>query len=434
MLTTSRLGPVRLMPGVRPRHAACYLWAAFVTIGIFAYLTTLQPYILAVNLHVDPAQRGVISGDLQFWQEVVSVPLFGIFAAWSDRVGRRVVYMLGFLIMAFAYAIYPFATDYGQLLIYRLIYAVGLAALGGMLLIVAADYPVDADRGKLAGAVVFLNSLGALVFLALLNGLPAAYRSAGLSELWAGRGAYLTGACICLLSGLLMIGLRPGRPVESGPKTPITTLLRQGIAAGRRPRIALGYAAAFMARADLVVVALFLSLWVQTSSLADGFTAAQAAKNQGVLFAVVQGCALIWSPIFGWLADRVDRVTLVIIAIVLSAIGYGWVGLSEHPLSSSTFPAAAMLGIGQSSGLLANQVLLGQEAPSAIRGAVIGMSGLIGALGILVISKIGGYAFDHWMPGAPFVIMAIANAVLALFAIFVRMSPARSVAGTAAST
>jgi hypothetical protein len=49
------------------------------------------------------------------------------------------------------------------------------------------------------------------------------------------------------------------------------------------------------------------------------------------------------------------------------------------------------------------------------------MVGFFGALGILVIAKLGGYAFDHWMPGAPFLIMAIANAMLLVFAVVVRI-------------
>ena len=95
---------------------------------------------------------------------------------------------------------------------------------------------------------------------------------------------------------------------------------------------------------------------------------------------------------------------------------------------------AMMLGIGQASGILASQVLIGQEAPGPIRGAVIGMVGFFGAVGILIISKLGGWAFDEWRPGAPFIIMSIANLVLLLFAIYVRFAAApRAVPESAAA-
>jgi MFS family permease len=416
-----KFGPVRLMPGVTRGHVGAYLWAAFVSIGIFTYATTLQPYLLEVNIGVPIEQRGGVSGDLQFWQEIITLMCVGLFGAWSDRVGRRIVYITGFLVTALAYAAYPFANDIGQLLIYRLIYAVGIAALGGMLATVLADYPVDADRGKLTGISFFLNAVGALLFFAVLTRLPSFYQGFGATETEAGRFAYLTISAVCVVSALIMLGLKPGRPDQLTERLPLRTLLTQGINAGRQPRIALAYAASFAARADLVIVALFLSLWVQTAAIADGATAAEASSRQGALFGIVQGSAMLWAPIFGWMADKVNRVTLVIVATVLSVIGYGWMGFTPDPaLGGAAFGAAAMLGIGQASGILASQVLIAQEAPSAIRGAVIGMVGFFGALGILAISKIGGYTFDEWRPGSPFIIMAGANIVLLVFAIWVR--------------
>ena len=419
-----RFGPVRLMPGVLPRHVGAYLWAAFVSIGLFTYATTMQPYLFEVNIGVPVGDRGVISGDLQFWQEIVTLLCVGLFGAWSDRVGRRAVYVVGFLVTGLAYAAYPFANDLGQLLIYRLIFAIGIAALGGMLATVLADYPVDADRGKLTGISFFLNAVGALLFFAVLTKLPQFYQGYGATETEAGRFAYLSIAAVCVVSALVMLGLKPGRPEQVTERLPLRTLLVQGLEAGKRPRIALAYAASFAARADLVIVALFLSLWVQTAAVADGATPAEASARQGALFGIVQGMAMLWAPFFGWLADKVDRVTLVIIATVLSIIGYGWMGFTPDPaMGAAAFGAAALLGIGQASGILASQVLIGQEAPGAIRGAVIGMVGFFGALGILAISKVGGYAFDEWRPGAPFIIMAAANVILLGFAAWVRTRP-----------
>jgi MFS family permease len=416
-----KFGPVRLMPGVTRGHVGAYLWAAFVSIGIFTYITALQPYLLQVNVGIPVEQRGAVSGNLQFWQEIITLLCVGLFGAWSDRVGRRIVYITGFLVTGLAYAAYPFADDVGQLLIYRVIYAVGVAALGGMLATVLADYPVDADRGKLTGISFFLNAVGALIFFAVLTRLPEMYQGFGATETEAGRFAYLTIAAVCVLSALVMLGLKPGPPDQVTERLPLRILLAQGLAAGRKPRVALAYAASFAARADLVIVALFLSLWVQTAAIADGATAAEASSRQGALFGIVQGCAMLWAPVFGWMADKLDRVTLVIIATVLSIVGYGWMGFTPDPaIGGAAFGAAAMLGVGQASGILASQVLIAQEAPRAIRGAVIGMVGFFGALGILAISKIGGITFDEWRPGSPFIIMAAANVLLLGYAAWVR--------------
>ncbi len=418
-----KFGPVRLAPGVTPGHVAAYLWAAFVSIGMFTYASALQPFILKVNIGVPADQTGSVSGNLQFWQEMVGLLVIGMIGAWSDRVGRRVVYILGFLVTALAYAAFPFANDIGQLTLYRLILAVGVAALGGMLATVLADYPVDEDRGKLTGISFFLNAVGAFLFLTVLVRLPQWFIEAGFSEVDAGRAAYLTaGAGVCLVSAAIMFGLKPGRPDQVRERLPLMTLLTQGLAAGRSRRIALAYVCSFAARADLVIVALFLTLWVSIAAVADGYTPGEALQKQGILFAVVQASAMVWAPFLGWLADKIDRVTMVIIATVLSVAGYGWMGFTPDPTQTAAFGAGALLGIGQASGILASQVLIGQEAPGPIRGAVIGMVGFFGALGILAISSAGGYAFDQWRPGGPFIIMAAANVLLLVFAVWVRMT------------
>jgi MFS family permease len=416
----NRFGPVALAPGVTARHTLCYLWAAFVSILLFTYITTLQPYVLRVNLGVPQGDTGKVAGDLQFWQEMLALLVIGLAGAWSDRFGRRIVYIVGFLVAALAYAAYPFANDYGQLLIYRLIFAVAVAILGGMLATVLADYPQERDRGKLAGIAFFLNAVGAALGFTVLNRMPSWFSDAGFDEIGAGRASYLVAAGICLLSAAIMLGLKPGRPAMVQDKPPLKLQARQAIDAGRQPRIALAYAASFAARADLVIVALFLAQWMQNVAQSGGMSAADAAKKLSLPFLAVQLAATIWAPFFGWLSDQLNRVTLLILAIALSIVGYGWIGLTEDPLSSAALPALIMMGIGQASGILGTQVLIGQEAPGAIRGAVIGMVGFCGAVGILIISKAGGYAFDHWTPGAPFLIMALANVALLVFAVYVR--------------
>ena len=232
------------MPGVTRGHTLSYLWAAFVSIGIFTYATSLQPYLLEVNI-------GVPAADAARCRE--PAVLAGGGCPGDGRLLRRLVrsrrpqarYVVGFLIAALAYAAYPFANDLGQLMIYRLVFAVGIAALGGMLATVLADYPVDADRGKLTGMSFFLNAVGALIFFTGLSRLPQVYQSAGFTEVDAGRASYLTIAAICLVSAIIMLGLKPGRPDQVTQREPLMTLLRQGLAAGRQPRIALAYAASF---------------------------------------------------------------------------------------------------------------------------------------------------------------------------------------------
>ena len=82
-------------------------------------------------------------------------------------------------------------------------------------------------------------------------------------------------------------------------------------------------------------------------------------------------------------------------------------------------PFFVLLGIGQISAFLGAFSLIGQEAPVAERGSVLGMFSLVGAIGILVATAVGGRLFDQIAPWAPFVLIGIANGVLCIAALFV---------------
>jgi MFS family permease len=123
----------------------------------------------------------------------------------------------------------------------------------------------------------------------------------------------------------------------------------------------------------------------------------------------------------GFLIDRINRVTALCIAITLAAIGYMSLGLVTDPIGPQMYVAAIVLGMGEVSGVLASQALIGQEAPDRERGSIFGTFGFTGAIGVLAAISIGGFLFDFWAPSAPFVVMGIANVVLLVAAVIVRL-------------
>lgn len=424
-----RLLFIELAPGVARRHVLAYLFAAFVSIGLFTYLTALTPYIFRVNLQLDPSMHGKVQGDLQFWQEIVMLAVIGLFGALSDRWGRRPIYIAGFVVTALAYALYPYAGTAGELFAYRLVYGVGIAALGAMLATIAGDYPAESSRGKLIGVSFFLNGLGAVLFFIVLSKLPGWYLGADTgraAELAAGRKAFLTVAGLSLFSAFVMLALKGGRPAEVRDRAPLLALLREGVACARRPRIALAYASSFAARGDMAIISMFLLLWAVNLGMEQGLDVADAtARAGGMTVGIAMGSALLWAPFFGWLGDKLNRVTIMIIAFLIAAIGYGWIAMTPNVISPAAIPALIALGMGQSSAILATTLLLGQEAPPEARGSVFGVHSFVGALAILLISIVGGRAFDAIGPHAPFLIMAVLNGLLFLWAALLRASERR---------
>ncbi len=429
---TRRLGPIKLAPGVLPRHALAYLFAAFISIGLFAYLTTLTPYLLEVNLGLPKNQQGTVSGNLQFWQEIVMLALIGWWGAVSDRVGRRLVYVLGFVLLALAYILYPTADTVAGLTAYRLVYGVALAALSGVLASVLADYAHDDSRGLFTGISLLLNGVGAVLFFMVLTRLPDFYANShwfaarGADSLHAGRYAYWTVAGIALLAACVMLGLKPGPPDAVRKSATLVELLRDGLAAGRKPRIAVSYIGAFAARADMAVINLFITLWIVQAATSTGVTPEQAIAKAGMITGLALAASMLWSPLFGLIADRIDRLTLLCVGYLLAAVGYGWVAALDDILSPAAIPALVCLGIGQSSTILSSSVLLAQEAPGDIRGSIFGLQTLCGAVGILALSAGGGLLFDRLGPHAPIVAVSVANGMVLLIAAGIRLRERQS--------
>ncbi len=415
--TKETIGPITLAPGVSRRHVFVYLFAAFISIGMFTYLIALTPYVLRVNLGLSEDELGRATGDLQFWQEIMLLAVIGFWGALSDRIGRRLVYIFGFALLAVAYAAYGFANSILTLTLVRHVFAMGVAATTMSLAAVIADYTDEDSRAKLTGVAFLLNGLGSVMFFVGLTQLPELFVAQGASEVWAGRFAYLVAAAIALVAALIMFGLKKGLPMSHEDKPSATKLITDGLKAGRNMRIALSYMSAFAARADMSILTLFLTLWVVQAATDTGATAPEAIARAGMITGLAQIAAVIWAPIFGFIGDKIDKLTLLVFGFCISTIGYGWIAATGDILSASAIPALFCMGMGLSSAQLASTVLLAEESPEQIRGSVFGLQAWFGALGILALSAIGGRLFDALGPEAPFVAVALCNLAVLLCAL-----------------
>ena len=471
-----------LAPNVLPKHLLTFYFAAFITIGLAVLLNVLQPFLLEAFLQIPREQQGEVTGISTVVGEIVLLCTIGAWGAASDRVGRRLVYVLGIAIVGIAYAVHPYVSTAIHLYVIRGVYALGMAAASGMLATLVGDYVVNRDRGKANGIMGVCNAAGAALAAVLLVKLPVKFRedfiAAGMepaeAATTAGWNTYVYVAIGCLVCAVVLrIGLRPPQAASQGSeRIPFVERMKAGwIEAKNDKGTALSYVTAFVARADLAIAGLFLPLWCSRylqetpqalttlkkfqcvegtegvckdaagaicapgtdgcliaegslnalSCMSDGICLSLSGMERGgILIAMLGAGSLLAAPFIGILTDKIHRVNAVAIALSMNAIGYGLTYFANDPFSTSVLFVAMIIGAGEVAGVISTQSLIQQQAPSKNRGSVIGFFSFCGGLGILVNSMIGGKLFDAVSFTAPFVWLAGLNVVVVVMCLVMK--------------
>ncbi len=340
---------------------------------------------------------------------------------------------LGFLLIACGVLLYGFARDVSGLLLARVVYAAGIAAVSTMMITLMADYVANASRGKATGLLGVMNGLGAMTAALFLLKLPAMFKAGGMDAESAAYATYGTMAGVITVVGVIMFAaLRKGLATQQSERVPLFQQFREGITEARRPVISLAYAASFVARGNLAVVGTFFTLWATLYGTQElGMTAAEAVAKGGGVVAISYAASLFSAPVFGIMADRINRISALAVTLAISAVGYGSTLFLDDPFSLPTIISLILIGMAEVGCIITSGVLIAERAPDRIRGSVVGMFTLTGAVGILIASIVGGYLFDHWLKTGPFVFFGFISALVLVWALVLRFRPQESDAAVA---
>ena len=424
-----RIGPLWFLQGYSGVNVGTVMLGAYISLMLLTFMNFIQPYVIVEIVKVPEDRQGALTGFLASLQEVIVIMLMGLIGALSDRTGRRILWMAGFLILAIGYFIYPLATSELQLIAFRIIYSVGAAMIPVMLSACIVDCVQEFSRGKWIGVTSICNGIGIITMSFLLAKLPARFEEMGFSAVISGRYTFWIVTGLCVLGAIVVrLGLKRGRPSEVKEKPNVFKNFGRGISeAARNPSIALCYATGFVARGDLVIIGTFFSLWIVRAGADAGISTGESFARAGILFGIlIQGSALLWSYFMGMICDRFNRITGVAIAFALASVGYYLMSQVADPFSSWIIPACIILGIGEVSTVISAGSLMGQEAPPEYRGAVVGVFNLSGAIGIMITVFVGGMLFDSVGWTAPFLMMAVLNTIVLAWAIWLRLNHRKS--------
>jgi MFS family permease len=420
-----RFGPKKLNlligEGVSRLNIYTLLFGSFFGIAMMGFVNACQPYLFTEVLNIPTAEQGPLAGNLTFLSEIVVICTIGLIGAFSDKVGRKPLWVGAFLIFAIGYFLYPIATSVNELVAYRMFFAIGLAANTAMLPSVINDYAVESSRGKLTAVCFMLNGLGFILLLTPLRLLlPLFSEMTDGDPVQAARYWLWTASGICLfVSTGLLIGLKAGTPTQVAKRESMLATLTIGIGAAKKLRVALAYVAAIVARGDMAVLSTFFVLWLTQEGIAAGMDTKTASGLGLKFYILIQVFALCWLPVMGYILDKFDRVAGLAIALFLGGLGYFSMLLLDDPLGPNMYFVAVLIGMGEISANLASLTLIGSEAPAKGRGAIIGMFSLCGAIGILLIAKVGGTLSGIYGSISPFILVACANVVVLVFALIV---------------
>ena len=149
-------------------------------------------------------------------------------------------------------------------------------------------------------------------------------------------------------------------------------------------------------------------------------TTEAALAQAGMVLGISYAGAFFGAPLFGLLTDRVSRTTALMITLGFAFVGYTGTLFVDNPLGGTMIAFAVIIGLSEVGCIITSGVLIAQQTPERIRGSVIGIFNLTGAVGILVASLVGGYLFDHWRQAGPFVFFGLVALSVLIWALVVR--------------
>ena len=328
---------------------------------------------------------------------LAAVPMTAI----VERRGRRPSLAAGYLVAAIGAMIVVVAAMRGSIPLLFLGFFLfgGATAAGFQARYAAVDLAPAALRGRHLSLIVWATTLGAVMGPSLAPVAGTSVAGFGVPTL---AGPYFFSAILFTLATLLLlVFLRPdpavlARAAASRPVALTTAAPRTGM------RAALGYVTSH-ASARLGVSAMAVGSVVMVGVMAmtpvhirgAGHDPAHTLGIVGFVLSFHIAGMYAFSPVFGWLTDRLGRRPVIFAGIVLLLSACALAGSAGHD-TSQLAAALMMLGLGWSATMVAGSTLLSESIPVELRPSAQGLSDLIMGLAGASAGALSGLIVDAW--------------------------------------
>ncbi|MGW6691241.1 MFS transporter [Streptomyces sp. NPDC054961] len=394
------------------RRTSGVLIASQMLSGIGVPVSIALAPVLATEISGTESLSGFASTAAVIGTALVSLPL----AALMTARGRRPGLVLAYLIGAAGAALVVLAASVKSFPLLML----GMAAFGAassanlQARFAASDLAEPSRRARAISLVVWASTLGAVLGPNLSAPASRSFAGTSIPEMagpfvWAGAVFLLTAALIAVLlrPDPLLTARALAAPAE---QTRAGRSLRAGFAAVKAsPR----------ARLALVTIAVSHTTMVSIMVMTPVDLSHHGAELQliGLVISGHIAGMFAFSPVMGWLADRLGRLSVIGLAAGLLSVAALLAG-TAGPHHAQSAAGLFLLGLGWSAGMVSGSALLTDSVPQPARAAVQGLSdltmntaaGVGGAVAGLIMSQ-AGYGWLNAVGAA----LLLPMAALALF-------------------
>jgi MFS family permease len=422
-----RIGPIILAAGIEPRQVYILLLVTCACTFVNEFAMTMQPLIFARQLHIDPGHQGVLAGMLGTTQQFGTLIFIGFAGALADIIGRRVMLVMtlvGFFLCLLAY---PLIAAVWALYMLRFVWGVSFTGFTAGAATLTMDCPDNRSRGKFITLVLVIPSLISSLLVKLGGDLPSWLRAAGFGPHGVLLGTFWIISIIAVAgAGAAWFWLaRDGRGAPQRIR-PAAAETQGGVLsniagvfshARANPRFALILLIGSVVRTDSVILGAFVALWIVSAGRLQGIDAITATKTVGLMGGIRLFTMVAGLMVFGPIADRVNRVVLVLIALTMTAAGFAAFGLISDVFGWGMIAVVTLIGIAEGAQSTASQSLIAQEAPPHLRGSSMGVFAFLGTASLMVVNFVGGHLFDTAGYASPMIMESVLHLAVLIAAL-----------------
>jgi MFS family permease len=383
-------------PAVVQRRTLRLLFVTQIISGIGVAIGASVGALLAADL------AGIGVSGLAQSAVVVGAALFALPAmAIVHRHGRRPSLAAGYFVAAVGSILVVIAAARGSipLLFVGFFLFGGATAAGLQARYAAVDLAPAGLRGRHLSLIVWATTLGAVAGPNLAGFAGASLDGYGIPTL---AGPFFFSALLFGLAGLgLMLLMRPdpaivARNVSGNPSSGASHDVRAGTRAALRAIVSqapaiLGVSA--MAVGHMVMVGVMAMTPVHIRSA--GHDAVHTLRIVGTVLSFHIAGMYAFSPVIGWLTDKLGRRPVIVAGIVLLLIACVLAGSAGHH-SGRLATGLLVLGLGWSATMVAGSTLLSESVPVQLRASAQGLSDLTMGLAGASAGAVSGLILYTW--------------------------------------